>query len=336
MSVVEEVETLLLAAWPLARWRDESVLVAVSGGADSMALWRALLRTRGAARGRLAAAHFNHRWRAAEAEEDQAFVVEQGRLLDCQVHCGRAVDAPATNTPERSEAAARQARYAFLKQTAESLGVRYVATAHSADDQAETVLHRVLRGTGLRGLAGMPRVRSLTAAVSLVRPLLAVRRATLRAYLQELGQAFRDDSSNRDLRYTRNRLRQVLLPRLEAEYNPAVTQALCRLGQLAGEAQAVFTEWVQDLAERCVRRGPPGSGWLQVDCVPLQSTAPYLRRELFVSLWQQMDWPLQPMGLAEWDRLAELVIGHDTSFDLPGPVHVQKTQGKMQLSQQTR
>ena len=155
------------------------------------------------------------------------------------------------------EATARRARYAVLEEMAGRSGARFVVTAHTADDQAETILHRILRGTGLRGLGGMARSRRLGPA-TLLRPLLGIGRAELAAYLRDRRQAFRTDASNRDLRFARNRIRNELLPLLLAHYNPAVVDALLRLGELAGESQSLIDAMVRDVAQRCLRRVGPG------------------------------------------------------------------------------
>ena len=232
------LEEKLAASWPPAAWQDLTLLVAVSGGADSVALLRALTAVQGGGSGRIHAAHFNHHLRAAESDADQAFVVElcHGLGIACEVGhtAGSLAEVPGTGLEE----AARAARYDFFRQAAERLGARYLATAHTADDQAETILHRVIRGTGVAGLAGIARVRSLGPAVSLIRPLLGVRRGEVLAYLEELRQPYRRDSSNDDRRFTRNRLRRELLPLLASQYNAGVVEALLRLGSLAGEAQA--------------------------------------------------------------------------------------------------
>ena len=193
-------------AWPPSQWANVTVVVAVSGGCDSVALLRAMAALKAGGEGRLCAAHLNHQLRP-DAETDERFVVELcGRLgVPCEV--GRMdVGRLAAQAGEGLEAAARKARYRFLKQTAGRLGARFVATAHTADDQAETILHRIVRGTGIRGLAGMARARRLGHA-TLVRPLLGVRRAELQAYLDAIGQPCRHDPSNLDPRFTRNRIR---------------------------------------------------------------------------------------------------------------------------------
>jgi len=238
------LECLLAAAWPPSDWTDVTVVVAVSGGCDSVALLRAVHAIRTGGLGRICAAHLNHQLRP-DADEDEQFVVELCRHLSVTCEVGHVdVGRLAAESGNGIEAAARLARYQFLEQTAGRLGSRFVATAHTADDQAETILHRIVRGTGIRGLSGMARARPLGHA-TLIRPLLQVRRAELQTYLDSLGQPYRPDQSNADLRFTRNRIRHDTMPQLCQQYNAEVANALLRLGTLAGEVQ----ELVDDLVE---------------------------------------------------------------------------------------
>jgi tRNA(Ile)-lysidine synthase len=299
------LEETLAAAWPPHAWEDVTVLVAVSGGADSVALLRAMatLKTRGP--GRLHAAHLNHQLRGPDAEADERFVVELCRSLDipCEVYRVHPEELEAASG-DGLEAAARAVRYDFLRQTAERLGARYVVTAHTADDQAETILHRIVRGTGVAGLAGMRRARTLSPACTLIRPLLGVRRAELLDYLDAIHQPYRSDLSNADRRFTRNRIRHELLPLLAASFNPGVVEAVLRLGQMAREVQDLVTQLVDDLAQQCVTR--PSENECHIDTRRLANQPRYLIRELLIAVWREAGWPLQAMGFAEWDLLAEM------------------------------
>ncbi len=264
------------------------------------------------------AAHFNHRLRAEESDGDQAFVEAICGQWGVPLEVGAAPeDGLRAASPGRRnlEAAARHARYGFLARTAAAKGLRYVATAHTADDQAETILHRILRGTGLAGLAGMARARPLGSAVTLIRPLLGFRRRETLEYLEQLGQPYRFDSSNLHTRWTRNRIRLDLVPRLESQYNPQVVEALIRLGRLAREAQEVLGGMVDSLWDRCVR--PDGAGGVSVNRHTLAGVHPYLVRELFVTVWRRQGWPLADMGFEEWDQLARLAT-EDVGGAVPG------------------
>ena len=184
------------------------------------------------------------------------------------------------------------------------VGARFVVTAHTADDQAETILHRILRGTGLRGLSGMSRARRLGPA-TLLRPLLGIGRAELAAYLRDRQQPFRTDASNRDVRFTRNRIRNELLPLLAARYNPTIVDALLRLGELAGESQSLIDAMVRDVAQRCLRR--VGRDEVRLDLNILAAQPPYLVREVLMDVWRRQGWPLVAMGFAEWESLAAMI-----------------------------
>jgi tRNA(Ile)-lysidine synthase len=181
-----------------------------------------------------------------------------------------------------------------------------VATGHTADDQAETVLHRIVRGTGTAGLAGIRPHRQLIPGVSLVRPLLNVSRREVLDYLAAIGQPSREDRSNADLRYTRNRIRHELLPDLAAKYNPGVVAAVTRLAALAGEVQDVIAGLVDDLSARCVTADRPGE--VTVDCDVLASAPRFLVRELLIAIWRRQGWALQAMGFERWEELAELAL----------------------------
>jgi tRNA(Ile)-lysidine synthase len=325
------LETRLAEAWPPAAWADVTVLVAVSGGADSVALLRAMAALKTGGDGRLCAAHLNHKLRP-DADDDQRFVVDLcGRLnLPCEVGSADAAELAATSG-DGIEAAAREVRYDFLQQAAGRLGARFIATAHTADDQAETVLHRIIRGTGIRGLSGMARARPLGHAV-LIRPLLGVRRAELVAYVDALGQPYRHDSSNLDPRFTRNRIRRHLLPRLQRHFNAEIVDAILRLGTLAGEVQAVIDDDVDAWFERCVT--VDGRGEVRLELALLAGRPRYLVRELLMAVWRRSGWPMQAMGMLKWDELCDLTTPDAPAVKriFPGNVLVEVAAGEMRLA----
>jgi tRNA(Ile)-lysidine synthase len=325
------LESKLAAAWPPSDWDDVTVMVAVSGGSDSVALLRALAALKGNGPGRLAVAHLNHQLRPTAAD-DERFVVELCRQLAVVCEVGHAaVDRLAARDGDGLEAAARAARYRFLEKTAGRLGARFVATAHTADDQAETILHRILRGTGIRGLAGMPRARPLGHA-TLMRPLLGVRRRELRDYLDALKQPWCQDQSNADLRFTRNRLRHQTMPQLRRQFNAGLTEALLRLGTLAGEAQAVADGLVAERLDRCVTTDESKAAYIEL--TELADCPPYLVRELLIVVWRRQGWPMQAMGQQQWEELAALAkpAAPPAQRVFPGGIMVEVAEGRMRLS----
>lgn len=305
------------------------MLVAVSGGPDSVALLRALGVLKGEAGGvgRLVAAHFNHRLRGEESDGDAAFVGELCNQMGLRCEVGAAELSP---TKVASEEAAREARYDFLRQVTTRVGARYLVTAHTADDQAETILQRILRGTGLSGLAGMKRFRALTPAVTLLRPMLEMRRAEVVAYLAAIGQESRQDRSNLEARYTRNRLRLELLPEIARDYNPGVIDSLLRLGALAAEANEVVLDVVRGLHGQCIVR--QDETCVVLDCRALAAARPYLVRELFIALWREQHWPEQSMGYAQWSQLAELAQQPGAAARVfPGEIRAERRGDELKL-----
>lgn len=225
----------------------DRILVALSGGPDSVALLALLAELARAWTLELAACHVHHGVRGREADEDADFAAVLCRSLGIPIRIAQLADA---GTPRRSprqswQEWAREARYAVLRRVADDLGMVKIALGHTADDQAETVLLWMLRGAGLTGLAGIPPTR----AGRIIRPLLGFRRHDLVGYLQGRGLAFRTDSSNAKPVYLRNRIRQEVLPVLQA-LNPAIVETLCRQADLLREDE----RWMSERAADCLAR----------------------------------------------------------------------------------
>ncbi|HOX36620.1 MAG TPA: tRNA lysidine(34) synthetase TilS [Candidatus Brocadiia bacterium] len=242
--------------------RDAGVLIAVSGGPDSVALFRILLaiNDREARGWRIEIAHLNHGLRGAEADADAEFVQRLGEEFRTLCHLGW-IDVPAMagRSGRGIEDAARNARYRFLGGIARERGMGIVAVGHNADDQAETVLLHMVRGSGLRGLAGMTPSRPMEMIVRgegenrkirLVRPLLASSRREIEDYLRSLSQTSRTDGSNRSPDFARNRIRNEIMPLLRARLNPRVGDALRRMAEIAGSADEMLSALVADAVGR--------------------------------------------------------------------------------------
>ena len=224
----------------------DRLAVAVSGGADSVAMLCLLLELRAELGIVLSVAHVNHKLRGKESDEDERFVAKLARQHGLELH---ACEAPIDRNQSSGirfgiEAAARELRYGFFRQLAREGRVTKIATAHTLDDQAETVLLRIFRGTGIRGLSGIhPRIvfeEQGHAFGELVRPLLGFRRAALQEFLRERGQSWREDSSNQDIAFLRNRVRHRLLPIIGEEFGDA---AIEHIGELAEIARAEEEHW---------------------------------------------------------------------------------------------
>jgi tRNA(Ile)-lysidine synthase len=225
----------------------DRVGVAVSGGADSVALLRIMLELRPELGIVLSVVHFNHLLRGEEADADEQFVTQLAHRHKLEFFSGTGdVAAHARSHHLSTEAAARQLRYQYFRQLFEENKLNRIATGHTLDDQAETVLLRVVRGAGTRGLAGIyPQLLVDGSQFSVVRPLLKTRRKLLEGYLGEIGQDWREDSSNRDLRHARNRVRHGIVPRLDRTLNPAVRETL---GETADIARSEEEYWQNEVS----------------------------------------------------------------------------------------
>jgi tRNA(Ile)-lysidine synthase len=291
-------------------------VVAVSGGADSVALLRALADPPAA--GDLVVAHLNHRLRGVDADADAAFVTA---LCPHLPHRTESVDvrALAAAAGDNLEDTARRARYDFLRRVAQEAGAVWVATAHTRDDQAETVLHRLIRGAGLRGLRGIAGGRDLGGEVRLLRPMLTVARTEVIAYLREIGQPWREDATNRDPAFTRNRIRHELLPLLRT-FNPAIEEALART---AAHADEVYTGIEQAAGTLLTAAERPRAGPVIVlDRAGLADVSDHALRELLYLVWQREGWPRGGMTGEHWQRAADVVLGKAPAWDLPGGIRI--------------
>jgi tRNA(Ile)-lysidine synthase len=287
-------------------------VVAVSGGADSVALLCALAADpppRG-----LVVAHLNHQLRGPDSDADAAFVAS---LFPALPHHVEAIDVRSMGG--NLEATAREVRYAFLARVAAATAAGWVATGHTADDQAETVLHRLIRGSGLRGLRGIAGARQLAPGVRLVRPLLTVSRDAVIAYLRAAGQPWREDETNRDPAFTRNRIRHELLPLLRT-FNPAIADVLGRLAAQANETFRGVEATAADLLRTAER--PRVGPVCVLDRSALTAAVPFLTREVLNLLWAREGWPRGDLTAGHWDRAAAVVRGECPAWDLPGGIRI--------------
>jgi len=228
MSCIEKVRDYIRARGMIAP--GTKVLAAVSGGPDSMALMTILSELSAEMRIELAAAHFDHGIRS-EAGRERALVQRAAGKLGIPLFLGSGdVPAEARRMKKGIEETARLLRYRFLEETARAWNAGSVALGHNRDDQVETILHHIVRGSGWRGLQGIPPRRGI-----FVRPLLGCSRAELRAHAKSRRVPYAIDRSNLDNRFLRNRIRNRLLPYLERGYNPAAAEALLRLGENLAE-----------------------------------------------------------------------------------------------------
>jgi tRNA(Ile)-lysidine synthase len=335
--VIEQVHSCI-RAHGLVKAGDR-VAVAVSGGADSVALLRVLLELQKRLGVVLSVAHFHHGIRGAEADDDMQFVKELAVRFDLELHTG-AGDAPAFARDHKAslETAARELRHGWFAQLVGDGKADKIATAHTLDDQAETVLMRMIRGTGARGLAGIFPVQEER---QLIRPLLEVSRREVETYLRAIGQPWREDSTNRDTSHTRNRIRQELLPLLERDFNPSIRQTLSGLAEIArGEAE-YWNHEVLCLLPRLVRPGKPSrsgrttsgeaSDVMAMDLAVFRTLPLALGRQALHELARKFGVSLELKHIQQLTEMTE--EGHGARrLALPGGLTAVRTFRELQLS----
>ena len=296
-----------------------SLLVACSGGGDSLALLRACVELNR----EVTAGCFDHRQRDA-SQADGSAVASFARQWGCAFLTG-AFDGPRG----ASEAELRNARYAWLAEAAAKSGAGWVLTGHTADDQAETVLHRVIRGTGPDGLGGIPPVGRAGWRVPVGRPMLSVTGAAARAFLSDRGIVWREDATNADPAFTRNRLRHEVLPLLET-INPRVRAALCRLADAARDEREAVGDLLTALSDRVVRVRTGDR--IELDDGELPPTHSPARVGVVRAVWREAAWPERRMDRARWLRLATLAEGERTA--LPHGVTAERGGGRLVLTRE--
>jgi tRNA(Ile)-lysidine synthase len=321
----------------------DRICVALSGGADSVALLLTLHAANSTVRDSLgvglSAVHINHNLRGEEANADQQFVEDLCIGLDIPLHLhqanvpGRIAQARADGDPETIEEAARNVRYEFFTTLIASGHADSILTAHTLDDQAETVLMKLLRGAWTEGLSAIHPIVTLPKG-KILRPFLQTRRAEIEAFLKRANQTWREDSTNSDTAFTRNRIRHELLPQLRT-YNPSLDQTLANLAELAREEEG---RWQTELSRilpqlllpgKPVRGGgravstTPGQSAVSIELDRLRALDPALRRRVLRAAARQLG---ARLSFDETSRL--LALG---GFR-PGPTVPARTGASLHLS----
>ena len=310
-------------SWPVNRWGRSNVVVAVSGGADSTALLRllaALKQTHGGS-GELIALYCHHQTRKS-CDAEQGFVMQLAKKLSCRFHCetmelGSRSDKVDTALP--SEDSLRQFRYEAFMTTAKKFAARYVATAHHSDDQIETVLFRLFRGTGIHGLAGIPAIR-VDRDVTLVRPLLDTSKAELLQALGDWDQEYCLDESNGNEKYARNFIRNQVMPLIKQRFERTAEASILRVAAQARQMEQLLESLAAPILQD-VQHPKQGqrTAKIAVDQLVAQPAAVVIY--VAGSLWRQSKLPLKEMTQTKWDQIREMIVnGDDCRLQLPGKV----------------
>lgn len=320
---------------PGARW-----VIGASGGPDSTLLLHAMheLSQQRQLDWELHPAHLHHGLRGSAADADAEFVEALARRLGLAFHLEHAdIPAEVAAGGGSTEEVARQHRYEFLERVALKTGSDCVAVGHHADDDAETILHRICRGTGMRGLAGMRESRAIQpgSRVRLVRPLLHERRATIEALCQERRLEFRTDATNQATEFARGRIRNVLLPMLREHLNPNVTEALLRLGEQARWLETYLQDAAARTFESLVISDQPDGIVLNTNA--LLSKRRIIQAEVVRRAVSLLPGGEQDLSFTHVDAVLRLAAnpGSGKKLHLPGSVMVRKVYDRLEFHPQT-
>jgi tRNA(Ile)-lysidine synthase len=318
----------------------QRVAVAVSGGADSVALLRRLLEERHALGIVLSVAHVHHGIRGAAADEDEAFVASLAAAHGLPFHLHRAnAPAAAATLHETLEEAARNLRYAFFRELIAASEADAVATAHTLDDQAETVLHKLLRGAWTEGLSGIHPVL-VAEPGSILRPFLENSRSTIEAWLLDLQQPWREDASNQDMAHTRNRIRWQLLPLLRT-FNPQIAAQLARLATISADEEAYWQGELQRLLPALLLPGRPTRGGgraasthpeeetVALEQLRLRELQPAVARRVVRAAARRVG---ARLSFEQTEQLLALAESRPGKFQLPGGITVERSLREIRIT----
>jgi tRNA(Ile)-lysidine synthase len=294
--------------------RGERLLVAVSGGVDSVVLLDVLLRLQDRLGVRLFVAHVHHGLRGKSADRDAAFVVAEAARRNLGASVCR-LDPAERRRGESMQAWARAARYACLGAVATQVRASRIVIAHTMDDQAETVLLHLLRGTGPRGLAGIPPLRH-----QILRPLLGVSRAEIETYAAAHHLTYRTDASNACDAYLRNRVRHHLLPLLAKEYNPQIVASLAALATLMREDESALAEQAASLLEQAGQENGPT---MRLSVEALRVAMPAVARRAFQDTFQAVTRGQHALTRRHLEALRRL-LARETVVPLPGRLEARR------------
>ena len=331
----DELRKRIEAALPSAAKYSKTVL-AISGGPDSMFLLETFERLVNDANF-LTVVHCNHRQRGAESDADEDFVRQQCESKKIAVRVFRFDDEQASRSDENH---LRKHRHECLKQAARECDANYIAFGHHLDDNLETFFHRLLRGTGTRGLCGISPSREYVdkhdrRTRTLIRPLLAITKEEIVGWLLARGIPFRTDSSNEQSTYTRNRLRLELLPLLDSlvgvTWREKVSGTIEQLNELVAEDRFLVTELLAD----------PRLDWTDGNnlTLPLSFIEPLrwsVQRELLVEVWHRLELPLREMSIGHWRRVRAFLeeasqTNHPKRLQCAGGVMLQSSKGMLRI-----
>jgi len=311
--------------------RGDKVLVGVSGGPDSVTLLNALNSLRKEYALEIVVAHLDHKFRGEESRSDRRFCEDLAKAYGLEIVSGE-IDVPkiASEKGISSEEAARFERYDFFKRTAGKKGIQKIAVGHNADDQAETVLMRLMRGAGMAGLGGMNPVKDM-GEFQVIRPLMEVTRKEIEEFVKENKLCFRRDSSNEKDIFTRNRVRRSLIPFLEKEFNPNIKEVL------ANTAENLRAE--NEFLEKFSRRKFNGmsrvrASGISINLKKLKEQPDAIRKRVMRAALQELKGDLRRLTYQHWKEMGDLIEARpvNSKVDLPAGISIVKHRNELVCS----
>jgi tRNA(Ile)-lysidine synthase len=298
----------------------DSVLIAVSGGPDSIAMSLALLSLQRDYGLRLGIAHLNHMLRKDEAQRDETFVKEFAEKSGLEFYALRSNAALFAEKHGLSiEEAGRKLRYDFFSTISDRHGFDKIATGHTRDDNVELVLMNLLRGSGLKGLSGIPPKRENR----FIRPLIRSSKEAILDFLADCGQKYMIDSSNLETQYLRNKIRNTLIPLLQAEYNPSVTLAIDRTASIFRQEEDYLENEADSWFEKCLVS--KNDSQVCLSAKRISGLHPAMQNRVLRNAVKWVKKDLRRISLIHLEQITELISPQGrpgTSLDLPGRIRI--------------
>lgn len=310
---------------------EDSILIAVSGGPDSVALCRILYALKTRLSITMGLAHFNHLLREDESERDEQFVMKLADTLDLPFFSRQAdVKAYAKTNKLSIETAGRKLRYAFFNEIAEANGYSKIATGHTRDDNAEQILMNLLRGSGSDGLSGIPPMRD----ERIIRPLIQFSKKSIYALLEASHHPFMVDSSNLENTFLRNRVRNGLIPLLEKEYNPEIKESLLRLSQVIKDETLFVQDHARQALDDC--RMESNAASLTLSKKLFHDFHPALQKRILRLGIQQVKGDLKAISWVHLNSIIDFCIQKTPgkSLDLPGQIRIYKAEKSIMIKKE--
>jgi tRNA(Ile)-lysidine synthase len=310
---------------------EDAVLVAVSGGPDSVGLVLSLLALKKKYTMKIGIAHLNHLLRGEESIRDQSFVKELADKLDLPIFCEQKdVKAYAKKHGQSIEEAGREVRYQFFDQIAKNHGYKKIATGHNKNDNVELVLMNLLRGSGPKGLSGIPPIREK----KYIRPLIRMSKPRILDFLKNEKQSYMVDSSNTDMAYLRNKIRHSLIPHLQLEYNPEIIDALDRLSNILKQEEDFWDTQTKQAFHNCLIKS-------ETDCLEFERSSmsnlhPALLNRVLRTAIFSIKKDLKRISLAHINDMVQFCFNSTsgTSLDLPDQIRVYKNKTAIMIKKE--